>query len=51
MNDKLVFYTIAIFFLCVTMLISHCTYSLNQCRTEAIKAGMNPDNIAKICHE
>jgi hypothetical protein len=47
----MIFYGTVILILCITMLITHCTYQVGACKVEAIKAGVPTEKIANLCRE
>lgn len=48
-TDRMLFYVAIFGILCVTILISHCTYQTAHCKQEAIKAGVTVENINTLC--
>ena len=48
--ERMLFYAGVIGMLCITLLISHCTYQTAACRSEAMKAGVKVEEIKKLCH-
>lgn len=48
-NDRIFYGVVAIAILCGTMLIAQCSYQQGQCQESAIKAGIKPEEISKIC--
>ncbi len=48
-SDKMTFYVAVIAILCVSVLITHCTYQTADCKREAIKANVKVEDIATLC--
>jgi hypothetical protein len=48
-TDKMLFYVAIFAILCVTILVSHCTYQTAHCKQEAIKASVPIENIKSLC--
>jgi hypothetical protein len=46
----MLFYAAVIGMLCVTFLITQCTYQTASCRAEAVKAGVKVEEIKTLCH-
>ena len=50
-GDKLLLALVLVCVLCVTGLIAQCSYSVGECRKEAIKSGMKAEDIPSICRD
>lgn len=48
--EQLFMIAVIILILCLTGLISQCSYRLDDCQKAAIKANMKADDISKACH-
>ena len=45
----MLFYVAVVAILCVTVLITHCTYQTAHCKQEAMKAGVAVETINSLC--
>jgi hypothetical protein len=49
MNQKIYAVILIIVILCVTALISQCSYRYGDCQNSAIKAGLRGEDLTKAC--
>lgn len=47
--DRLTFYFGVVAVICATLFLGYCTHTVQQCRSEAIKANMPADKIRQAC--
>ena len=46
---RMLFYAGVIFMLCITLLITHCTYAESACKDNAMKANVPAEKIKMVC--